>query len=304
MRLITVNTKLLVLSLFSISLLMGCTYNEENLNRYKQNIRTSKKFITLQQSSAEEYEKTMSKQQWELIWSDEFDYNGLPDKSKWGYDVIDPDPAGVGWGNHERQDYTFKNPKNARVENGTLIIEARKEGRYSSARLVTRGKADWKYVKIDVKAKMPTGRGVWPAIWLMPTDSVYGYWPHSGEIDIIEMAGFDPCMIHSSFITEEYNWRLGREKSIWAEIEAPYEKFHVYSIEWDSDKATILIDGISAITFENDGLHKATTWPFDQKFYLIMNIAVGGDWGGLFGVDPTIFPQQMVVDYVRVYKRK
>lgn len=301
MRRISDRVILGVLCFFSISFLMGCSFNEENLNRYQQNIRSSKKFIVLQQSSAEEYEKTMPNQQWDLIWSDEFDYNGLPDESKWGYDLIDP--SNDGWGNHEKQDYS-NNLKNARVENGVLIIEAHKDRYYSSARLVTRNKADWKYVKIDVKAKMPTGRGVWPAIWFMPTDNVYGWWPRSGEIDIVEMVGFDPCIVHSSFITNEYNWRLGREKSIWAEIEVPYEKFHVYSLEWDPDKAIILVDGIPAITFENDGLHKSTTWPFDQKFYLIMNIAIGGDWGGLFGVDPTIFPQQMVVDYVRVYKRR
>ncbi len=196
--------------------------------------------------------------------------------------------------------------ENARVENGTLIIEARADGyqhrKYSSARLITRNKTSWTYVKIDVKVKLPTGRGVWPAIWLMPTDWVYGWWPQSGGIDILEYVGFDPDTACFSIHTGKNHG--SKAIGSYTELEAPSEQYHIYSLEWDSGQLTILVDGFPYLTYQKTNRHTSSEWPFDQKFHLIMNIAVGGKWGGIFGIDPAIFPQQMVVDYVRMYQKR
>jgi beta-glucanase (GH16 family) len=241
-----------------------------------------------------------------MIWSDEFDYQGPPDEKKWGYDYIDQ--SGNGWGNFERQKYTYKRLENARVENGVLIIEARadfyKYCRYSSARLVTRGIVDWTYAKIDVKAKMPEGRGVWPAIWLMPTKPSYGNWPKSGEIDIVEFVGYDPSSANFTVHTDRYNWTCGNAKGSFTELDDPHEQFHIYSLEWDHEQLSILVDGFQYLTYKKGTSDSSSIWPFDKPFYLILNIAIGGNWGGAFGIDKDIFPQQMIVDYVRVYKRK
>jgi beta-glucanase (GH16 family) len=150
---------------------------------------------------------------WQLVWSDEFDYSGLPDPSKWGYDV-----GGHGWGNKEQQNYTEKRKENSRVEKGVLIIEARRDGddknRYTSARLVSKGKGDWIYGRFEVKAKLPSGRGTWPAIWMLPTQRSYGvgYWPDNGEIDIMEHVGYDPDVIHGSAHTKAYHHSIGTQK--------------------------------------------------------------------------------------------
>ena len=146
-------------------------------------------------------------QEYELVWSDEFDYTGLPNSEKWSYDV-----GGSGWGNNELQYYTENRTENARVENGNLIIEARKESyggnNYTSARLITKSQGDWLYGKIEVRAKLPGGRGAWPAIWMLPTDWAYGGWPSSGEIDIMEYVGYDPGVVHGTVHTESYNHTL------------------------------------------------------------------------------------------------
>ncbi|MCR9084795.1 MAG: glycoside hydrolase family 16 protein, partial [Cyclobacteriaceae bacterium] len=139
-----------------------------------------------------------------LIWSDEFENPGLPDPAKWTYDVGDH-----GWGNNELQFYTEKDLKNARVEDGYLIIEARSDADkpkgYTSARLLTRGKATWKYGYIEVRAKLPKGVGTWPAIWMLAEENRHGGWPKNGEIDIMEHVGFDPGVVHGTVHTEAFN---------------------------------------------------------------------------------------------------
>lgn len=243
-----------------------------------------------------------SEGKWELIWNDEFDYEGLPDENRWGYDA-----GGGGWGNNEQQFYTAYDPETARVSNGMLIIEAHKKWYlgmpYKSARIVSRGKGDFLYGRIEVCAKLPTGRGVWPAIWMLPTDSKYGGWPSGGEIDIMEMVGHHENWIHMSIHTEEFNHRKGTQKTTAEYIENAVSEFHVYGIEWYPDKIDFFIDDKIYMTFDKLS-NDYKVWPFDQKFYLIMNIAVGGDWGAAKGVDNSIFPQQMEIDYVRVYKLK
>ncbi len=238
-------------------------------------------------------------QTWELKWSDEFDYTGLPDNTKWGYDV-----GGSGWGNNELQYYTSFRSENSRVESGNLIIEARKEvyggKNYTSARLITNNTGDWKYGRIEVKAKLPGGKGSWPAIWMLPTDWVYGSWPKSGEVDIMEYVGYDPGIIHGSIHTDAYNWVNNTQKTSSRTVADAETAFHVYSIDWYPNKMEFFVDGTLYFTFINGGTWQK--WPFDQRFHLLLNIAVGGNWGGAQGVDDNIFPIKMEVDYVRVYQ--
>jgi beta-glucanase (GH16 family) len=239
------------------------------------------------------------KQQWKLIWADEFNYTGLPDSAKWNYDI-----GGHGWGNNEAQYYTRKELNNARVENGYLIITAIKEkidsNSYSSARLVTKGKADWLYGKIEVKAKLPKGRGTWPAIWMLASTNPLK-WPDDGEIDIMEHVGFDPGKIHFSAHTKKYHHSIGTQKTGSTVVVNAQDKFHIYSIVWNSEKIEWFVDGKKVFAFANE--HTGSeAWPFSKPFHLLLNVAVGGFWGGQKGIDETVFPQQMLVDYVRVYQ--
>ncbi len=239
---------------------------------------------------------------YELVWSDEFDYEGAPDATKWGYDT-----GGSGWGNHELQYYTAGD--NVTVADGVLTIEARKEAmgqnEYTSTRLVTRGKGDWLYGKIEVSAKLPTGKGTWPAIWMLPTDWKYGDWPASGEIDIMEHVGYDQNRIHGTVHTKSYNHSINTQKGKSIVVENVSEEFHVYTLEWLPDRILISVDGETYFDFEPSKYKQSPTyaeWPFDKRMHLLINFAVGGDWGGARGVDESVYPQQMVVDYVRVYQ--
>jgi beta-glucanase (GH16 family) len=239
-----------------------------------------------------------------LVWSDEFNNKGLPDSTKWGYDLGNGCPNVCGWGNNELEYYTNK-LQNARVENGKLIIEARKEEagqmHYSSARLVTKNKGDWKYGRIEVKAKIPAGKGMWPAIWMLPTNWEYGGWPKSGEIDIMENVGYWPDSALSTVHTGAYNGMLNTQKTKGVNRNDLSKNFHVYAMEWTADSITFFIDKIAYHTFKNE--HSGTdAWPFDKEFHLLLNIAVGGNWGGKFGVDDAVFPQKMELEYVRVYQ--
>jgi beta-glucanase (GH16 family) len=233
--------------------------------------------------------------QWKLVWSDEFDYNGLPDTTKWGYDV-----GCTGWGNQELESYTKGKAENARVENGTLIITARKEKvdqcNYSSARLVTKNKGDWVYGRFEISAKLPQGRGLWPAIWMLPTDNAYGIWPKSGEIDIMENVGFNPNRVNFTIHAE------GSDAGTNALLDDPYTKFVVYALEWYNDRMDFYADDKKMFTYKNDN-SGIKMWPFNKRFHMLLNIAVGGSWGGQNGVNDTVFPQSMTIDYVRVFKR-
>ena len=242
---------------------------------------------------------------WRLVWSDEFKYNGLPDPKKWSYDV-----GGHGWGNKELQFYTERRPENARVENGMLIIEARRDSweghEYTSARLVTKGKGDWTYCRVEVRAKLPSGRGTWPAIWMLPTASAYGGWPSSGEIDIMEHVGFNPDVVHASVHTKAYNHKIDTQKTAQIKVETARSDFHVYAVEWLPNEIRGYIDEQQYFTFKNERLTNQSAdfqqWPFDKPFHLLLNIAVGGTWGGADGVDENIWPQRMEIDYVRIYR--
>ena len=243
---------------------------------------------------------------WRLVWQDEFDTAGLPDPAKWYYDT-----GGTGWGNNELQFYTEQRLENARVENGRLIVEARRERwqnrDYTSARLNTR--PGWTYGRIEVRAKLPSGRGTWPAIWMLPVEWTYGKggWPDNGEIDIMEHVGFDPDVIHASIHTQAYNHVAGTQKSAQVAVPGARDSFHVYTVEWTDREIRAQVDGRSYFTFSNERLTNPQAdyrqWPFDKNFRVLLNIAVGGNWGGQRGVDDSIWPQRMEVEYVRVYAR-
>ncbi|HRP32606.1 MAG TPA: glycoside hydrolase family 16 protein [Agriterribacter sp.] len=236
-----------------------------------------------------------------LVWSDEFDYHGLPDSTKWSYAT-----GGDGWGNNEKQFYTEKRMQNANVENGLLTITAIKENfhgaAYTSARLVSRGKGDWKYGRMEVKARLPKGRGIWPALWMMPTDSKYGDWPASGEIDMMEFVGYLPDSVFATVHTSAYNHSIGTQKGGRTFRKDLSNTFHVYKLDWNENEIKMFVDDELYFTFVNE---KKTSreWPFDQRFHFILNVAVGGNWGGTMGIDESIFPQSMQVDYVRVYQK-
>ncbi len=233
------------------------------------------------------------------IWVDEFDYTGKPDPDKWGYDL-----GGHGWGNNELQYYT-DNIQNASVEDGQLTITAIKEeiesNEYSSTRLISKNKGDFLYGRFEIKAKLPTGRGTWPAIWMLPTDWKYGGWPDSGEIDIMEHVGYDQDRVHITVHTRAYNHGIGTQVGKSKVISNASTEFHLYRVDWTPEKIEGFIDDDKIFEFKNEKSGSAT-WPFDQKFHLLLNIAVGGNWGGVEGVDENAFPTSMVVDYVRVYK--
>ncbi|CCH51809.1 glycoside hydrolase family 16 [Fibrisoma limi BUZ 3] len=237
-----------------------------------------------------------------LVWADEFDKAGLPDTTKWAYEV-----GGNGWGNNELQFYTNRRADNARSEGGKLIIEAKKEdyqGRnYTSARLLTRGKAEWKYGRIEALAKLPAGRGTWPAVWMLGKNIPTAGWPRCGEIDIMEHVGFDEGVVHGTVHTEAYNHGKKTQKGQQTPVPDATQAFHLYAIEWTPDKIDFFIDDRKYYTVEKSVLGSTVAeWPFDQPFYLILNVAVGGNWGGQKGVDETIWPRRMEVDYVRVYQ--
>lgn len=246
--------------------------------------------------------KHFATQKRQLVWSDEFNYNGLPDSSKWSYDV-----GGDGWGNNELQYYTSADTANVLVKNGKLYLTALKQQQgknsWTSARLVTKHKGDWQYGRIEVSAKLPSGRGVWPAIWMLPTDWLYGGWPESGEMDIMEHVGFNPDTVFSSVHTKSFNHIIGTQKTKGIKINNPYNSFHVYAAEWFADRVDFYMDDLFILSFKNTG-KGWEEWPFNKRFHLILNIAVGGNWGGMKGIDEQLNKCVMEVDYVRVYQGK
>lgn len=250
-----------------------------------------------------------SKLDYKLVWSDEFDYDGLPDETKWTYDV---GKGQNGWGNSELQRYT--NDSNAWVKDGNLTIELRKEtdeyGQeiYTSARIKTKGTADFLYGKFEIRAKLPQGKGTWPAIWMLPSENEYGTWPASGEIDIMEHVGYLQNVIHANIHCKKYNGSNGSNKGYSKSIKGVSDEFHTYALEWLPDKMIFTVDGEEIFTYDpheyvNEGENVTKDeWPYDKKFHLLLNIAYGGTWGGSAGTDDTCLPQQMQVDYVRVYQ--
>ncbi|MDQ8187289.1 glycoside hydrolase family 16 protein [Pelagicoccus sp. SDUM812002] len=254
---------------------------------------------TLTQAS----EKAASSQGWQLVWSDEFEADGLPNPDKWNYDV-----GGHGWGNEELQYYTDEKLENARVEDGHLIIEAHKEERessaYTSARLVTRETQAWTYGRFEIRARLPEGLGTWPAIWMLPVDWDLGSgsWPDVGELDIMEHVGYDVGTVHASAHSKNYQWQAGTQKTGTISVPDAAEEFHTYAFEWTEDEVKAFVDDKLYFTFSNEN-SGWESWPYQRDYYLLLNVAVGGLWGAAKGIDEDCFPQRMEVDYVRVYQK-
>jgi len=244
-----------------------------------------------------------------LVWSDEFDGTAI-DESKWSYDLGDGCDLGIcGWGNNELEYYTNR-PQNAYLENGNLVIKAIKETplylnqyQYTSSRLVTKNKGDFRYGRVDVKARLPIGRGLWPAIWMLPTDNAYGGWPRSGEIDIMENIGSEPDRVFGTIHYGHDFWRYTTEGITKEEGPNFTEEFHVYTLLWNEDCIMMMVDGEKMAGPYSRSTTLPTTWPFDQNFHLLLNVAVGGNLPGN-PTPGTQFPQVMEVDYVRVYSEK
>jgi beta-glucanase (GH16 family) len=231
---------------------------------------------------------------WALVWHDEFNGPAI-DTSIWTYEV-----NGDGGGNNELQYYTAE-PRNAFIENGRLVIQALKENylgkEYTSARMNTAGRRSWLYGRVDVRAKTPTGRGLWPAIWMLPTDWVYGGWPASGEIDIMEVLGNQPGKLYG---TMHWGVDAAHHLSSGGTYTLPNNAsfangFHTFSVEWSADSLLWFVDGIR---YHGEKMGP----PFDKRFHLILNVAVGGNWPGNPDAS-TVFPQTMQVEFVRVYRK-
>lgn len=239
---------------------------------------------------------------WELSWADEFDKDGSPNPELWTYDLGDGCPSLCGWGNNEQQYYT-DSLSNVFVKNGFLNIKVLHDSigikPYSSARM--KSKNDLKYGKVEVRVKNPSKKGTWPAVWMLPTKSTYGIWPNSGEIDIMEHVGFNPDSIFGTVHTEAYNHIKNTQKSGAKSILNNETDFHIYSITWTKEKIDFFIDAENYFSYKNENKSSAE-WPFDQAFHLILNIAVGGNWGGKHGIADNISGETMEIDYVRVYK--
>jgi beta-glucanase (GH16 family) len=242
---------------------------------------------------------------WNLVWSDEFNYTGLPDSTKWKMDI-----GGHGWGNNEKQFYLDNSLENSFVKDGILHLVALKKehdkNKYTSAKATTYQKFVLQYGKVEVMAKLPRGKGTWPAIWMLPESlrKKEEKWPLCGEIDIMEHVGKDPNMVHVSLHTELYNHIKGTQITHFERQNNVFDNFHKYGIEWDKDSISFFIDDKPFYTTkkgENGRVAANEGWPFDKPYYLILNLAIGGNWGG--EIDDSIFPCEMQIDFVRIYKK-
>jgi beta-glucanase (GH16 family) len=243
-----------------------------------------------------------------LVWFDEFNGRSL-DMSKWSFDTS---RNKLGWYNKELQYYAADRPENLRLENGKLVIELRKDPaaiskfpdwggqQYSSAKIVTKRKAAFTYGFVEVSAKLPCARGTWPAIWMLPEES--STWPEGGEIDILEQVGSEPNVAHATLHTRLFNHVLHTGRGAETPVPTACTAFHRYQLAWTRNAITIGVDGRAYMRVRNDQPGGRGAWPFDTPFYLILNLAMGGDWAAAKGIDDAALPQRMEVDYVRVWQ--
>ena len=245
-----------------------------------------------------------------LVWHDEFS-GGRLDRSKWDYDTS---RNKLGWHNGELQYYSAGRPENIRLAGGRLVIAARRERldpkrypdwggqNYTSAKIVSRGNGSWTYGFYEIRAKLPCARGTWPAIWMLPTNMVK--WPDEGEIDIMEQVGSEPNLIYASLHTKLYNHVQKTQRSVQKLLPTSCSAFHTYQLDWRPDSITIGFDGRAYLRVRNNQPGGKGAWPFNTPFYMILNLAMGGDWAAAKGMDDAALPQRMEVDYVRVWKRR
>lgn len=234
-----------------------------------------------------------------LVWNDEFEKGNSPDLNLWYYET-----GATGWGNNEIQRYIAGSQDGvtcAETSNGTLKITARKVGsEVYSIRMNT--KENWLYGYFEARMKLPKGKGTWPAFWMLP--ETFQNWPDDGEIDIMEEVGYDPNVIHSTIHCKAYNHMANTQKSGQKTVPGAQDEFHVYAVEWTDSYIKGFVDGECYFTFENDGKGNKDTWPFNTPFYLKLNLAWGGNWGGAQGIDESALPATFEIDYVRVFQKK
>lgn len=235
---------------------------------------------------------------YELVWHDEFDSGNEPG-SDWYYET-----GGGGWGNNELQNYVagYKDKEQlAIIKSGILNIIAKKiDGTVYSVRMNSR--KSWKYGYFEARLKLPSGKGTWPAFWMMPKE--YRAWPDDGEIDIMEEVGYHPNYVSSSIHCKQYNHSIGTQKTKEILVEGAQSDFHLYALEWTENYIRTYVDGKELFYFENDKKGNKNTWPFNAAFYLKLNLAWGGNWGGAQGVDESCLPATYEIDYVRVFQKK
>jgi len=229
-----------------------------------------------------------------LVWEENFNGKKL-DETVWNFETGDGCPNVCGWGNNERQVYT---KENHRLENGHLVITAKKEGdKYTSTRITTSGKKEFKYGYIEARAKIPTGQGIWPAFWMLGTNINKVSWPLAGEIDIIEYVGKDPGMVYNTLhFKDRHGGNALGHRTAYPDIE---EGWHTYAVDWTAEKIDFLVDEKVLFSYSQENKTQEN-WPFDQPFFILLNMAIGGNFGGP-DVDDSIFPQEYLIDYVRVY---
>jgi beta-glucanase (GH16 family) len=232
-----------------------------------------------------------------LVFEENFEQEGLPNENHWDYDV-----GGKGWGNRELQYYTKANPNNVIIKDGKLIITAREEkvedNTITSTRLVSRGKQHWLYGRFEIRAKLPAGQGTWPAVWMLGIDEEKEGWPRMGEIDIIEHVGRDQDTLHFSLHTGKYNHRAKTQITHVTKYNGVSEEFHDYAMDWDEEKISFEVDGVQQCVFYKKDY--ADSWPFDKPHYLILNLAMGGGFGGQ--ADYSCLPATLEIESIRVYQ--
>ncbi|MDI9258452.1 glycoside hydrolase family 16 protein [Flavobacterium sedimenticola] len=234
-------------------------------------------------------------QERKLVWEENFNGTVLDDKV-WNFELGNGCPNNCGWGNNEKQLYTKTNHE---LINGNLVITIKKEDDiYSSTRITTSGKREFQYGRMEARAKLPTGKGIWPAFWMLGSNIANVGWPKCGEIDILEYVGREPHMVYTTLHTQDSHGNSVNSKK--TEIKNIEDGFHIYAVEWTKDKIDFFVDDQLVYTFKPE-IKNENTWPFNQPFFFILNVAVGGNFGG-HEVDNTIFPQQYSVDYIRVYQ--
>ncbi len=248
------------------------------------------------------YEAPTSYPGYSLKWSDEFNGTSL-DLTAWSHQNGDGCPNVCGWGNNELEYYTDR-PENLFFQNGKLIIEAKPESfqgkNYTSSKIITQGKKPFKFGRIDIRAVLPKGKGIWPALWLMPDKSVFGGWPKSGEIDLMEVVGHEPNKTHGTLHYGPGPGSTQITRNYVLPSKTFNDEFHVFSLEWKQDQIKWFVDGNLFSTVNKADLG-ANNYPFNEEFFLIFNLAVGGNWPGNPDAN-TYFPQWLIVDYIRVYQ--
>ncbi len=243
---------------------------------------------------------------YELVWSDEFNEGSELNSTDWTHQVADP-----GWVNNELQTYVNGSAGGKRVTeiaDNRLYIHCFKgsDGKVYSGRVYAHEGEGWQYGIMEARIKLPQGKGTWPAFWMMPCNNDFSKtpWPLCGEIDIMEEVGVDANKTSSSLHTQAYNHVNNTQKTAERLTEGAEDGFHVYRLEWTHEYIKTYVDGELLLSFDNDGKNDVNTWPFDKPFYIILNLAWGGDWGGYKGIDESALPATMEVDYVRVFQKK